>query len=117
MSQSMTFWSDCWVYTKKSERDSMREVIRVLKQCKTATLTNISSSVKDSCKHSVRTALLYLLIIKAVNVKERSVRGSFKSARIFSLMPGYAERLAKAFSFQYNKRENKSKTLIKRRTQ
>lgn len=86
MSQRLGYWKDCWVYTKQSERDNMKAIIKLLKENSTLCRTAIMRGLKKS-HHSINNALNHLLIIRVVKVKQHG------EVKIYSLNKGWEERL------------------------
>jgi hypothetical protein len=91
MSQRIGFWKDCWIYTKKKERDVMKEIIKVLQDNKSVCSSAFERLFSfKSNEHSIRVGLFYLLCLRIVRVQQH------KEVRVYTLVDGWESRLKNA---------------------
>jgi len=103
MSQALRFWKDCWIYTKKSERDNITYVIKRLREAKTICLSQLIRERKGKASEtSLRNALLYLLAARVVRVQQHN------EVRIYKLTENWFINLKK-LTTPFNKINYKSK--------
>lgn len=91
MSQALKFGKNSWIYTKKKERDNMKQIIKILKETPSACVADFVKEV-DSSENSVRLALFYLVAARIINVKQRG------EVRIFNLSFNWEQKLKKSLT-------------------
>ena len=97
MSQRLGFWTDCWIYTKRTERDNMKFIIKSLQKHKTRTITKITREAGSS-DAAMRVAVLYLLAARVVKVQQH------RDAKVYMLNKNWFVNLKK-MTTPYSKKE------------
>jgi hypothetical protein len=86
MSQAFVFWKDCWVYTKKHERETCKQIFKLVKERGSICISELIKELKGiSSEPSIRNAYHYLLIGRIIRVEEHRNKTGRGSARILYL--------------------------------
>jgi len=91
MSQAFVFRRDCYIYTKRKERESMAGCIEIMKRNRSVCISGFRKHMPNKSQHSVRTAVYYLLGAGVFNVKQRG------EVRIFRFAPRWEKKLRNCF--------------------
>jgi hypothetical protein len=109
MSLRLGFWKDCWIYTNKSERASIKHIISHLKKVKSSSINNLDKANTQTSKTSLRHGLWYLVAARVIRVQQHG------EARIFSLTDNWLLN-AKKQTQPFNKYNSKSNTASEENT-
>lgn len=104
MSQALKFRDNCWIYTKASERDTMKRIIKLLQQFQSLCVNGFVQRMPGRSPHAIRLALFYLVACKLVDVKSKH------EVRVFRLAHNWDKRIKNVF-ISFNK-ENNNVTVI-----
>ena len=94
MTKAIRFWANCWIYPRKSERETMFAIIKLLKKNKSVSTYNMVTEVKEfrsnASHYSVKNALNFLLVLRVIKVEQH------KETRVYLLEKNWNFMMEKA---------------------